>query len=184
MLVPALLSLLALADGPDPAATRGPLVAVEVHGPNEHLAGILAQQALAAAEAAAERVRAWLGASPAEETGSPATIHVYLRPGRFRGLFRLMVNHRGCHMAGSLYEEHAALTELGHMGHVREYAAREISDFLDHVGLSTQEVIWRFPDPLPAGLWVVVGWLERAMCLVAPSMRPHFSLVCVKPGEA
>ena len=88
MLVPALLSLLALADGPDPAATRGPLVAVEVHGPNEHLAGILAQQALAAAEAAAERVRAWLGASPAEETGSPATIHVYLRPGRFRGLFR------------------------------------------------------------------------------------------------
>lgn len=89
----------------------------------------------------------------------------------FRGLRSLVFRHQGSTASGGVYQQFRKLETLGHMGHVREYTAREVADLLGHLGLRAQKVVFR--GGYGRGL---AGIAER----VAPSWRPFFSMIAEK----
>lgn len=89
----------------------------------------------------------------------------------FRGLRNLVLHHRGSVGSTGVYRQYEKLSALGHMGHVREYTAREVAEFLSHVGFRVETVIFRGGHGRG-----VVGLAER----LAPSLRPFFSLISVR----
>ena len=42
-----------------------------------------------------------------------------------------------------IYDEYAKLRRIGHMGHVREYAPKEVAAFLSHFGFMTRRIEYR-----------------------------------------
>lgn len=90
-----------------------------------------------------------------------------------RGLKNLLLHHQAHAVSGGVYEQWSKLETLGHMGHVREYTVREVSDFLQRVGFRVERVIYRGGHGLG-----VVGLVEELL----PSLRPFFTLVASKPG--
>jgi len=93
----------------------------------------------------------------------------------FRGLRHLLVRNLGHASSGGVYDQYEKLQTLGHMGHVREYTTREVADFLDRIGFDVEKVIFRGGHG--AGL---VGLAE----LLAPSLRPFFTLVARRGGDS
>lgn len=91
----------------------------------------------------------------------------------FRGLRNLLLENRGHAASAGVYEQYEKLEALGHMGHVREYTTREVSDFLGRVGFRVDKVVFRGGHG--RGL---AGIAER----LAPSLRPFFTLVATKDG--
>jgi SAM-dependent methyltransferase len=92
----------------------------------------------------------------------------------FRGIRNLLLHHQGSAASHDIYRQFEKLEAIGHMGHVREYTAMEVSDFLAHLGFRTDTVIYR--GGYGRG---IVGLAER----LAPSLRPSFSLVATKEGD-
>lgn len=92
----------------------------------------------------------------------------------FRGVRNLLLRDRGHAVSPGGVRQYEKLETIGHMGHVREYTVTEVVELLDHVGLRTDEVIYRGGHG--AGL---VGLAERLL----PAWRPFFTLVAtrVKP---
>ncbi len=91
----------------------------------------------------------------------------------FRGLRNLLLRHQGHTVSGGVYEQYEKLATLGHMGHVREYTTREVSEFLGRIGFRVDRVVFRGGHG--RGL---VGIAERLL----PSLRPFFTLVAARPG--
>jgi SAM-dependent methyltransferase len=89
----------------------------------------------------------------------------------FRGIRNLLVHNQGHAASGGVYRQYEKLDVLGHMGHVREYTTREVSDFLTHVGFRVDKVIFRGGHGRGA-----VGIAER----LVPSFRPFFTLIATK----
>ena len=89
----------------------------------------------------------------------------------FRGLRNLILRHEGHAVSGGVYRQYEKLDALGHMGHVKEYTPREVSDFLSRIGFRVEKIIYRGGHG--RGL---VGLAER----VAPTMRPFFALIARK----
>jgi SAM-dependent methyltransferase len=73
--------------------------------------------------------------------------------------------------SGDVYAQYEKLHTLGHMGHVREYTLREAQDFLRHVGLVLETVVWRHRDR---------RFLYRTAASMHPSLSPFMSLVLRK----
>jgi SAM-dependent methyltransferase len=92
----------------------------------------------------------------------------------FRGLRNLWLHHRASTGPTGLYEQYEKLASLGHMGHVREYTAREVTAFLARIGFRVETVIYRGGHGRGP-----VGLAERFV----PSMRPSFSLVATRIAE-
>ena len=92
-----------------------------------------------------------------------------------RGLKNLLLHHQAHAVSGGVYEQWRKLETLGHMGHVREYTVREVSDFLEHIGFVVERVIYRGGHGRG-----VVGMVERML----PSLRPFFTVVARKPGRS
>lgn len=90
----------------------------------------------------------------------------------FRGLKNLLLHHQAHAVSGGVYEQWKKLRTLGHMGHVREYTAREVRDFLGNIGFHVERVIYRGGHGRG-----VVGLAER----LAPGLRPFFTLVARRP---
>ncbi|MEM9555252.1 MAG: class I SAM-dependent methyltransferase [Acidobacteriota bacterium] len=90
-----------------------------------------------------------------------------------RGLRNLLVHHRAQTVGTDLYAQWRKLETLGHMGHVREYTAREVVEFLAQVGFEVEATTFR-------GGWGrgLVGLVER----LAPSLRPFVSVVARRPA--
>lgn len=120
-------------------------------------------------------------------------VHRVIRPGgtlilstpnlrSLRGLWNLLRHHVGVHVARSIFEEFEKLTLYGHMGHVREYTAHEVSTFLARVGFTTREIRFRsYGPPVRRALPIrALGATERAICTILPSWRPMFTLICEK----
>jgi len=92
----------------------------------------------------------------------------------FRGVRNLLLHNQGHAASADVYRQYEKLETLGHMGHVREYTTREVSDFLARVGFRVDAVIFRGGHGRG-----VVGLAER----LAPAWRPFFTLVARKgPG--
>ena len=85
-----------------------------------------------------------------------------------RGIRNLLVHSRGASGSTDLYQQYEKLATLGHMGHVREYTAKEIAEFLDRIGFQVDRVVFRGGHG--AGL---VGGVERLL----PSLRPFFTII-------
>lgn len=109
-------------------------------------------------------------------------VHRVLKPGgtlllstpnlrSLRGLRNLVVRNLGHAASADVYRQYEKLETLGHMGHVREYTTREVSEFLARVGFTTRRLIFR--GGYGAG---VVGLAERLL----PSLRPAFTLVATR----
>lgn len=99
-----------------------------------------------------------------------------------RGLWKLLVHHASCHIGSDIYDEYDKLTRFGHMGHVREYTAREVSRFMTKVGWKTRKIIFRHYGPSIRRSFPVVAMslFERTVYRVTPGLSPMFSLVCEK----
>lgn len=98
------------------------------------------------------------------------------------GIWTLLWHQLGCHACPDLYQEHDNLRRLGHMGHVREYTAREVSHFLARIGLHTKDVLFRYfrQGRRESAALSVRDFIEHGVGAVVPSLRPLFSLVCTK----
>lgn len=91
-----------------------------------------------------------------------------------RGLRNLLFHNQAHAASAGVYEQYEKLKTLGHMGHVREYTTREVSDFLSRIGFRVDKVIFR--GGYGRG---TVGIVER----LAPSLRPFFTLVASKTQQ-
>jgi SAM-dependent methyltransferase len=89
----------------------------------------------------------------------------------FRGIRNLLLRNQGHAVSAGVYRQYEKLETLGHMGHVREYTTREVSDFLTRVGFHVDKVVFRGGYGRGA-----VGIAER----LAPSLRPFFAIIATK----
>ncbi len=89
----------------------------------------------------------------------------------FRGIRNLLVHSLGYASSAGVYSEYEKLETLGHMGHVREYTAREVSEFLSRIGFRVDTLVFRGGHG--RGL---VGLAERLL----PSFRPFVTLIATK----
>jgi SAM-dependent methyltransferase len=88
-----------------------------------------------------------------------------------RGIRNLLLHNQAHAASAGVYEQYEKIETLGHMGHVREYTTREVSDFLTRVGFGVDKVIFRGGHGRGA-----VGLVER----LAPCLRPFFTLLATK----
>ena len=88
-----------------------------------------------------------------------------------QGIRNLLWRNQGHAVSAGVYRQYEKLETLGHMGHVREYTTREVSDFLTRIGFRVDKVIFRGGQG--RGL---LGLAER----LVPDLRPFFSLVATK----
>jgi SAM-dependent methyltransferase len=86
----------------------------------------------------------------------------------FRGIRNLVLHNQGHVASAGVYQQYEKLDTLGHMGHVREYTTREVSEFLARVGFEVETVVYRGGHG--RGL---VGLAER----LVPALRPFFTLI-------
>jgi len=74
------------------------------------------------------------------------------------------------------YTEFEKIHTLGHMGHVREYARREVTDFLTRVGLRVRSTRYRCYEHSKDAK----GLLERLAVSLFPPLSPYQVFVCEK----
>lgn len=87
------------------------------------------------------------------------------------GLRNILLRDRAYFCSGDVYAEYRKLEELGHMGHVREYTVTEVVDLLQHIGLETEEIIYR---------GTYRGSLASLMIRAIPRLSPFVSFVATK----
>ena len=92
-----------------------------------------------------------------------------------RGIRNLLLRNQGHAVSGDVYRQYEKLATLGHMGHVREYTTREVTEFLARVGFRVNKVVFRGGHGRG-----VVGLAER----LAPGLRPFFTLVATRTSPA
>lgn len=91
-----------------------------------------------------------------------------------RGIARLLLKGQAWAVSADPFTEYSKLDSLGHMGHVREYTPKEVSDFLSRCGFNVQEVVFR-------GRGSVSHPAERvAVSLLPNSYLPYFSLIATR----
>jgi SAM-dependent methyltransferase len=77
-----------------------------------------------------------------------------------KGLVNFLFKNKAYSCLGSIYDEYKKLEHLGHMGHVREYTTREMSEFLYRSGFRLQTIVFRGRDDQK--LAQLAAGLERA----------------------
>ena len=87
------------------------------------------------------------------------------------GLIKLFRHKTAFSCENGVYEQYDKLEKLGHMGHVREYTAHEVAEFLKKTGFHVKRVTFR---------GTYKSYWKRALLNVAPSYRPHFGIVAIK----
>lgn len=81
-------------------------------------------------------------------------VHRILKPGgllflstpnlrSLAGLANFLLKNRCYSCEADPYDEFSKLEGLGHMGHVREYTTREITEFLGRIGFEVREIVFR-----------------------------------------
>ncbi len=89
-----------------------------------------------------------------------------------RGMYHFLLDGEAYAVVGGVYSEYEKLKTLGHMGHVREYTPKEVSDFLTRCGFQIQRSIFRGP---------LHHWSERIVCSLFPRLKPYVSIIALKP---
>jgi SAM-dependent methyltransferase len=113
-------------------------------------------------------------------------VHRVLRPGGLlllstpnlrsvRGIYNLLRREEAYCSMGGIYENYSYLENLGVMGHVREYTAKEVRDFLQKIGFEIEGTIYRGSHS-EGPIWRLSNHFTR----VFPQFRPYFSIVARK----
>ena len=92
-----------------------------------------------------------------------------------RGARNLFLHHQAAAASGDVFSQYQKLETLGHMGHVREYTAREVADFLARVGFRVEQALFRGGHGRG-----IVGLAERLL----PTWRPFFSLLAKRRDDS
>lgn len=85
-----------------------------------------------------------------------------------KGLRALLGQGRGAWCCPDLHSEWSKLDDLGHMGHVREYTPRDVTDFLERLGIACRTIAFREGGGTPLG---------RMIYKVRPQFRPVMSFI-------
>lgn len=89
-----------------------------------------------------------------------------------RGIINFLYKSEAWSVVGEgVYAQYKQLRDSGCMGHVREYTAKEVTDFLGHTGLKTEAVIFR-------GEYSTA--IAKTISTIFPSLKPYFSIVARK----
>lgn len=87
------------------------------------------------------------------------------------GIKNFLFNNLCYSCSPGVYSQYEKLETLGHMGHVREYTSKEVVIFLEKIGFSVQELVYR--GRFGTGF-------EQALARLFPSVRPFVSVIGVK----
>ncbi|CUK19438.1 bifunctional 3-demethylubiquinone-9 3-methyltransferase/ 2-octaprenyl-6-hydroxy phenol methylase [Ruegeria denitrificans] len=90
------------------------------------------------------------------------------------GIRNLVWSNRSAFVCPDPYYEYTKLRTLGHMGHVREYTTRDVTEFLEHFDITTKEIIYRGMRGKRR--------LTRLTQRLVPRLRPFFSAAATKSG--
>lgn len=90
-----------------------------------------------------------------------------------RGFINYIFRNRAYSCAGNIFSEYQKLNTIGHMGHVREYTAKEVCEFLEKVGFCVKKVIYR-------GQWSIKGYKSRVLMQLISSFAPFMTIVAKK----
>jgi SAM-dependent methyltransferase len=91
------------------------------------------------------------------------------------GLVNLLVRGEAHSCSGDVYAQYEKLKSLGHMGHTREYTAREVMRFLDRSGFEVSSVLYRGGHP---------SRLVRLALEALPGLRPFATFVATRRPAA
>jgi SAM-dependent methyltransferase len=117
-------------------------------------------------------------------------IHRVLKPGgyllcsspnflEFRKLLVLLTRGKTV----DIFDEYNKLHTLGHMGHVREYTARDVKEFMTKMGFRCEKTIYRGMAEWrlrPWGLKRIAGLVRAAFHRLLPVSRSLFMLILIK----
>ena len=92
-----------------------------------------------------------------------------------RGIVSLVARGRSAFLCPDVFAEYEKLRTIGHMGHVREYTARDVTDLCARVGLSRVSTIYRRSARSSAS--------ERLLCTIVPTMRPYVTIIFERGGS-
>jgi len=81
----------------------------------------------------------------------------------------------------NIYRQYMRLEEVGHMGHVREFTANEIVEFLHNVGFVVEKVIYRGFFGNSEAKVGLGAKLANAITFFLPIFKPAFTIVARKP---
>lgn len=100
-----------------------------------------------------------------------------------RGLWMLLVKHTSSHAGRDLFTEYGYLRQLGHMGHVREYTAREVEGFLERIGFAIHATHFRHSHPPATMSWGtrLKQLAELVACAILPSWKGMMTVVARRP---
>lgn len=89
-----------------------------------------------------------------------------------RGILNFLYKSEAWSVVGEgVYAQYKQLRDSGWMGHVREYTAKEVTDFLWHTGFKTEAVIFR-------GKYS--SSIAKTISTIFPSLKPYFSVIARK----
>ena len=91
------------------------------------------------------------------------------------GIKNFLIKDRAYSCSPDIYAEYKKLTDLGHMGHVREYTPTEVIEFLQRIGFEVTAIIFRGE---------YTSTLARTAIKLIPSLSPFVSYMAKKPGSA
>ena len=88
------------------------------------------------------------------------------------GMRNFLMRDRAYSCSPDIYAEYKKLTDLGHMGHVREYTPTEVIEFLQRIGFEVTAIIFRGE---------YTGALSRTAIRLIPRLSPFVSYMAKKP---
>jgi len=88
------------------------------------------------------------------------------------GIINFIARNRGYSCDGEVFLQYEKLEKLGHMGHVREYTAHEVTDFLEKVGFDVEKLTFRGRHG---------SWLAQLIMRLVPTLRPFMTVTARKP---
>lgn len=95
----------------------------------------------------------------------------------FKGWLSLLLHGKP---PGNIYYEYLKLRTIGHMGHVREYTSKEVSEFLIACGFQVKDIIYR-GLPTSKNRWKQL--VARTYLTIFFKQRRYFSVVCTKSNS-
>mgnify|MGYP001814804939 CR=1 FL=1 len=84
------------------------------------------------------------------------------------GIMNFLFRNKSYSCCPDIYQEYAKLEQIGHMGHVREYTTREVSEFLAKLDFKVETLLFRGSEN---------GQLARITSMFTPRFRPFVTYV-------
>lgn len=95
----------------------------------------------------------------------------------FQGIINFLHKDISYSCAGNLYHEWSKLERIGHMGHVREYTAKEVTTLLENCGFKSIALKFRGSYPQRGR----INKLANLAINLNKTLSPNFTIIAQKP---